>query len=326
MSTELKPAYLICGDDEAKIAATRARLRARAERDGGGGALEAFEADGPRGPDVDALLAALAAMSLTGGRRYLLADGIEALGKGDGARVAEALGSLPEQTTLVLIARGKAPANVAKAVAAAGGEKLEYKAPGRRELPRRLVAEARSIGLTLEPDAARLLVERTGASPMRLRRELERLSTWAGEGGAVGAADLAAMVADEPEQQIWALGDAIVEGDRGQALAVAERLLGQGEALQRIVATLAPRLRQARAAAVRLEAGEPPKQVAESLSMHPYAARMLVSKLHERSPADLERSVTAIADLEQWSRGGADYDDGVALMIALRAAVGGEAG
>jgi hypothetical protein len=32
---EMKPAYLFHGDDEAKIAATRARLRARAEREGG---------------------------------------------------------------------------------------------------------------------------------------------------------------------------------------------------------------------------------------------------------------------------------------------------
>ena len=54
---EMKPAYLIAGDDEAKIARTRGRLRDRAEREGGPGALEVFEAgDGRRSPDVEALV------------------------------------------------------------------------------------------------------------------------------------------------------------------------------------------------------------------------------------------------------------------------------
>ena len=35
--------YLIAGTDQAKIDATRARLRARAEREGGAAALEVFE-------------------------------------------------------------------------------------------------------------------------------------------------------------------------------------------------------------------------------------------------------------------------------------------
>ena len=49
----MKPAYLLAGDDEAKIVRTRGRLRDRAEREGGPGALEVFEAgDGRRSPDV----------------------------------------------------------------------------------------------------------------------------------------------------------------------------------------------------------------------------------------------------------------------------------
>ena len=70
--------YLIAGTDQAKIDATRARLRARAEGDGGAGALEVFEAsEGKGSPDHEALLAAIPAMSLTETRRYLLADGVD---------------------------------------------------------------------------------------------------------------------------------------------------------------------------------------------------------------------------------------------------------
>ena len=175
---EIKPAYLISGSDEAKIARTRARLRARAEREGGAGALELFEAgEGRRAPDAEALLASLAAISLIAARRYLLVDGVEAWGKKDTERVAEALGALPPETTVALVARGKPPAPLAKAVKAAGGELLKFEAPKERELPKQLVADARELGFELDLDAARLLVERLGPRPLRLRNELERLGS-----------------------------------------------------------------------------------------------------------------------------------------------------
>ena len=321
---EIKPAYLIAGDDEAKIARTRERLRARAEREGGPGALELFTAgDGRRSPDADALIGSLAAISLTASRRYLLADGIQGWGKGDAERVAEALAALPPDLTLVLVAHGKPPAKLAKAVEGAGGEVLSFAAPRERDLPKRLVADAAERGFELDLGAARLLTARLGPRPLRLRNELERLALWA-QGGRVEAADLEAMIADTSEEAIWSLADAVVAGDESQVLRIAERLTAQGTSLPHIVYSLAPRLRQALRAARELEAGQPPKEVASGLDMHPYAAKMLVSKVKGRTPADLDASIRALADLELWSRGGADYPEAVALTLALARAVGSE--
>ncbi len=323
----MKPAYLIAGSDEAKIAETRRRLRARAEEEGGAGALETFEAgDGRRSPDADALIAAMATISLMAGRRYLLVDGVEAWGKGDAEKVAEALASIPPETTIALVAHGKPPAKLGKAVEAAGGEQLSYDAPREREMPKHLVADAEELGFKLELDAARLLVERLGPRPLRLRNELERLALWAGEGGTVGVAELEAIVSDTSEEAIWTLADAITEGDEATTLRTAERLVAQGEALPRIIYSLAPRLRQGLRASRELEAGTSPKEVANGLSMHPYAAKMLVSRVRGRSPADLDNSIRALADLELWSRGGSDYTEDVALTLALRRAVGTPAG
>lgn len=320
---EIKPAYLIVGTDEAKIARARGRLRERAEREGGPGALELFEpVEGRRSPDVDAMIASLAAISLIVSRRYVLVDGVDSWGKADSARAAEALGQIPPETTIALVAHGKAPAGLDKAVKAAGGEVLSFETPRERELPKQLVAEARELGFALDASAARLLVERLGPRPMRLRTELERLALWAGEGGEVGAEDLQAMVADTSEEAIWSLADAVVAGDEQATLRIAERLVGQGEALPRIVYSLAPRLRQALRAAGELEAGKPPGEVAKGLSMHPYAAKMLVSKVKGRTPEDLDASIRALADLELWSRGGSDYPEQVAFALSLRRAVG----
>ncbi len=319
----MKPAYLIAGTDEAKIARTRSRLRERAEREGGPGALELFEAgEGRRSPDVDALLNSLAAISLIASRRYLLVDGVDGWGKADAERAAAAIGQIPPETTLALVAHGKAPAGLAKAVEKAGGEVLSFDVPRERELPKQLVADARELGFELEPAAARLLVERLGPRPIRLRTELERLALWAGEGGQVEAQDLEAMVADTSEEAIWTLADALVAGDEAETMRVAEVLVAQGEALPRIVYSLAPRLRQALRAATELEAGRTAGEVAKGLSMHPYAAKMLVTKVKGRTPGDLDASIRALADLELWSRGGSDYAEGVAFTLSLRRAIG----
>ena len=164
-----------------------------------------------------------------------------------------------------------------------------------------------------------------GPRPMRLRSELERLALWAGEGGTVDVDDLEAMISDTSEEAIWTLADAVVAGDEAETMRVAERLVSQGEALPRIVYSLAPRLRQALKAAGELESGRPASEVAKGLSMHPYAAKMLVSKVKGRSPEDLDASIRALADLELWSRGGSDYPEQVAFTITLRRAVGLEA-
>ena len=320
VATEIKPAYLIAGSDEAKIGRACTRLKERAEEAGGPGALERFEPEGRRAPDAEALIGALAAISLTPGHRYLLAESADGWGKADLERVAEALKGMPPDTTVALVAHGKAPAALAKAVEAAGGEVLSYEAPRERELPKRLVAEAKELGFQLDPGAARMLVERLGPRSLRLRTELERLAVWAGEGGSVTPDDLEAMIADTSEAAIWSLADALVEGDEGAALAVSERLVSQGEALPRIIYSVAPRVRQAARAARELEAGRPPKDVAKGLSMHPYAAKMLVGKVQGRSPEEVESAITALADLEVWSRGGEDYPEPVALTLALRRA------
>jgi DNA polymerase-3 subunit delta len=315
--------YLIAGTDEAKIDATRARLRARAEGEGGVAALQVFEPSEGRGaPDHEALLAALPAMSLTESRRYLLADGVERWRDRQLDAVLDALDNLPADLTLVLIARAKAPAKLLRAVKDAQGEVHEFEAPKAREMPRALVAEAKQLGFRLDPAAARILVDRMGANPVRLGHELERLALWAGEGGEVSAADLDAMIADTSEAAVWSLSDALLERDSALALEIGERLIDQGENVTGLIYGLASRLRSACAAAGQLDEGVSPKQVEASLKMHPYAAKQLVGRLGNTDLASLRMATETLAELELWCRGGADYGDELALTLALRRAAG----
>jgi DNA polymerase III subunit delta len=284
---EMRSLYLIAGTDGAKIDATRARLRARAETEGGAGALEVFEpGEGKGAPDHEALLTALPAMSLTESRRYLLVDGVERWRDRQIEAVGAAIADLPPDLTVVLIARDDAPEKLERAVSAAGGEVHRFAAPSARAMPRALVAEASRLGFHLQPEAATALVERMGANPVRLGNELERLSLWAGEGGDVGIEDLDAMVADTSEAIVWSLADALQGSDPAAALSVAERLIAQGENVTGMTYALASRIRRS-------------------------------------GRGDLSQATEALADLEVWCRGGVDYGDDLALTLALRQAAGG---
>jgi len=320
MPEQMRPAYLIAGDDEAKIDATRSRLRARAEGEGGSTALEVIEPlEGRGAPNLDALLTTLPAMSLVESRRYVLVDGVQRWRDKEHSAVAEALASLPPDLTLVLIARGKTPAKIAKAVEAAGGEVRTFDAPNARNLPRALVSEAAALGFQLESDAARLLVTRLGQSRRRLSREVERLALWA-DGGEVTLEDLETMIVDASETAAWALSDALLERDRESAQRIAERLIGQGESVTGLIYSLASRLRKAHEALMLIEGGAAPRQVEGKLGMHPYAAKQLVRRLDGVSLADVRAATEAVADLERWCRGDADYGDELALTLTLNRA------
>ncbi len=326
---EIAPAYLIAGTDVAKLDAALARLRARAEAEGGAGALESFApaAGSTAGPDADALIAAIPALSLTASRRYLLADGVERWTAKQATAVTEALGALPPDLTVVLVAREqppklKASKKLADAVKVAGGEVLAYASPKPRDLPRWAVAEASRRGFELDRDAAELLVQRMGEGTARLATELDRLALWAGPGGAVSGGDLEAMIADTSEEVVWALSDALVDRDPAAAVAAAERLSDQGEAVTPLIYQAAKRLREAGLALELLEQGMAPREVEAALPMHPYAAKMLLRRLGGRSSEQIRASACAIADLEWWTRGGADYPERVALTLAVRRAAG----
>jgi DNA polymerase III delta subunit len=133
------------------------------------------------------------------------------------------------------------------------------------------------------------------------------------------------MISDTSEAAVWALSDALLERDPAKAASLAERLISQGENVTGLIYGLASRLRKACAAAAQIEDGVPPKQVESSLGMHPYAARQLVARLGRTSVDQLREATIALADLEVWCRGGADYGDALALTLALRRAAGAPA-
>ncbi len=317
----LKPVYLIYGEDDAKIDAWRGRVRKRAEEEQGPGALETFDAP-PAGPaDV---AAALATLTFAAGDRYLLADGVESWKAGDLEPLERALGEPPQDTVLVLVARGKkVVARLVQAVKNAGGEVREYEAPKPWELPKWCIGRAHELGLQLEPEAAKELVARVGARQQRLARELEKLALTVHPSTRISSEDVVGLAAGDPAAGAYDLADAIVAGELAEAFALAESLT-QHEGGTRLAFPLVRRLREVHRAAELLEAGLSEQRVASELRLPPWLAKRVVARARKADREALEAAICAFADLEVETRGGGrgGLDEDTAFTLALARAAG----
>jgi DNA polymerase III subunit delta len=317
---ELKPAYLIHGDDHGAIAERRARLRALAEAEADGAAnLELLEGEAATPAGV---AAALATMTFAVGRRVILVDGAERFKQAEVERdLAPALAALAPDTTVALFAREegrtKAPAAVHEAVRRAGGQVVSQATVKPWELPNWVTRQAASIGLALDAAAARALVAQVGERQQRLLRELEKLALERGE-GRVGAEEIEHRAARSAQWRVFTLADVLLAGERNAATLSYLRLRQQGERLSGLIYFVAQRLREALAVAQRLQDGEPAAEVRRALRMPPRAAERFVADVVRTDPERLRRALAALADLELDSRGGALPGCGRSARAALQ--------
>jgi DNA polymerase III subunit delta len=317
----LNPVYLISGDDDAKIDAWRARLRKRAEEEGGPGALETFDA---RETGAEALAAELAALTFNPGTRYLLADSVQSWKAGDLDPLERAIADMSPDTVLVLMARGKVQARLAKSVQKAGGEVRAYEAPKPWEMHRWAMARAKDEGLALDAEAAKTLVSAVGTGQQRLAREIEKLVLAAHPSATLSAEQLEELVPAESLRSGYDVADALVAGDGRAAMALSEQLLERDEHGSKIMYAITRRLREVHRAASLLEQGVPEQKVAASLGGPPWAAKKVIARAKTADRHALERALCTFADLEVDLRGGGSggLDEDTAFSIALTRATG----
>jgi DNA polymerase-3 subunit delta len=312
----LKPAYLICGDDDAKIDAWRARVHRRADEERGPGGLETFDA---RLSEPDEVALALAALTFDPGTRYVLVDNAGAWKASQLGPLEAVLADMPPASVLVTIVRGKALKQLCKAVESAGGEVREYAAPKPWELPKWTVERARELGLQMDKEAAKQLVAVVGAGQQRLSRELEKLALAIHPRTNLSAADVDALAARDASPQAYDLGDALVAGDLRASLALAEQLEAHGERAGRLMFPVVRRLREVHRAAALLDSGVPDAKVGEALRAPPWLAKKTVARAKKADRAALERAICVFADLEVDLRGGGTValDEDTAFSLAL---------
>jgi DNA polymerase-3 subunit delta len=307
---ELKPAYLIHGDDHGAVAERRAGLKALAEQQGDAASVEVLDGDG--GTPAGVALA-LSAMTFAVGRRVIVVDGVERWKQVEVEQhLIPAMGDMPPDTTVALFAReearSKAPAAVHSAVKRAGGQIVAQATVKPWELGKWARAQAERLGISLDAAAANALVAQVGGRQQRLLRELEKLALEVeveGETQRVSVEEIERRAAHSAEYRSFALADALVGGDTAQATLSYLRVRRQGERLAGLTYMMAQRVREALQIALRLQAGESVGDVRRGLRMPPRAAERFVADVARADPERLKKALGALADMELDSRGGA---------------------
>jgi DNA polymerase III delta subunit len=314
VASELKPVYLLTGSDRPKVQRALRRLRDRIGED----AVELLSAEGATGEDA---VAACNSMGLLGGgRRLVVVEDVERWKAGDVKAVGAYLASPAPDTVLALVANELKKDSALGKASAKAGEILVYDVV-RRRLPEWVAKQFAERNVTVEPEAARVLVEIVGEDPEELAGEVDKIATWAG-GDAVTAADIARLAVGCAEVPGYELTDAWGRRDLPAALAACQTLLERsGDPVSRTVPALigllvghVGRVRDCQAFAAE---GLTAKEAAARLKRHPFYVEKLYAQARNYDSDELRQAVVRLAELDHAVKGGSRLAVDLELERAL---------
>jgi DNA polymerase-3 subunit delta len=257
---ELKPIYLLAGDEHLLLIEAADAIRARA-RELGYTEREVFDAGGDF--DWNDLARAGSNLSLFASRRVVeirLPTGRpDRKGSGAGSEALVAWAKDPPPDTVLLItAMTWSRAHHVKwvdAVAAAGVLCVFWPLKP-EELGPWIAARAKAAGLALARDAVDLLVDRVEGNLLAAAQEIDKLVLLAG-GNALDAEGLEQLVADHARFDVFRLVDAALAGDSARAVRIARGLRSEGEEVPALLPWLVSQLTTVVKLAQAVEAGQP---------------------------------------------------------------------
>jgi DNA polymerase-3 subunit delta len=234
------------------------------------------------------------------------------------ARLAEAMRTIADGNGLAFLdtvdGTARRPASLEalrKAVAAAGGEVREFKAPTEAGMARWIADRARERGIDISPPAAQVLAERVGAfvkeKDVDRRRqgelavsELEKLALYRLD-AQIRPEDVKELVAEAVPGSTFALLDAVGMRRAAEAAALADRLDEVPSPL--LVVLLHRRLRELIGAADLAASGARPADLVRVLKVHPYVAEKLAGQSRNWTLPELEAALAGLLELDAALKG-----------------------
>jgi DNA polymerase III subunit delta len=199
--------------------------------------------------------------------------------------------------------------------------------PGQRNAA--AVALARALGkeqgVNFESGAAEELAESVAADLQRLKTEIEKLSTFAGERKLIRREDVALMVVSERAATVWEMADLLASRQAKKALDFLDRLLRNGEEPLQMLGAMSWMYRKL------VEASEVKGvvngwQAARALQMRPEQAELAVQNARRISKPRLLAGLRALQTADdRLKRGGEDARAVMEFLITELAAPVGAA-
>jgi len=313
-ASELKPVYLITGGDRPKIQRALRRLRDRVGEE----ATELLSAHDTNG---DHAVAACNSLGLLGGDgRLVIVEEVDRWKAADTKAVVAYLASPAPGTVLALVAAEmKKDSALAKACAKAGSV-LVYDVPKRR-LGEWVTTQFGDRGVSVDPEAARLLVEIVGEDPEELAGEVDKIATWAG-GEPVGTREIELLAAGCAEIPGYELTDAWGRRDLAGALTACQTLLERsGDPVSRtvpmLIGMLVAHVGRVRDCQTYSEEGLTAREAAARLKRHPFYVEKLYAQSRNYGPDELRSAVVRLAELDHAVKGGSRLAVDLELERAL---------
>jgi DNA polymerase-3 subunit delta len=293
---DLQPVYLLAGSDRPKIVRALRRLRSRFPEE----SVEVLAAPPTSGEGAAAACNALGLFG--GGGRLVVVEGVESWGAPDVEAVETYLGNPSPGAVLALWAHETPKSGALGTLVGKRGQVLSFDVPRPRSPSAWVVGEFRRLGVDLDADAARALVEIVGDDVLMLSSEIDKIATWAA-GRPLGVREIEAIAVPSREVEAWAVTDSWGARDLPAAIAACEAMLEQREPFS-IAVGLATHVGRVRAAQLLAEEGLGAREVAKRLGMRSeYPARKALAHSENYSREELDAAIVRLAELDAAIKG-----------------------
>jgi DNA polymerase-3 subunit delta len=229
--------------------------------------------------------------------------------------LADYVDRMPPSTHLVLIDGDVQGESALRDALKGKGEIREFRPLAQRAVPNWIQSRARSLGLTLDPAAVRLLADFVGNDLWTLAGELEKLSVYAG-GRSVGEEDVRALVTAVRETSVFPLVDAIVEGQPVAAVRLLRQALRQESGVTYILAMIQRQLRHLALAGEMMAAGASSRRIGEALRLPDFALDRLLAQASRYPLRRLRMAFRRLLEADLQIKRGI-YDDELALELLV---------
>ncbi|MBE9604456.1 DNA polymerase III subunit delta [Acetobacteraceae bacterium H6797] len=269
-----------------------------------------------------ALVAEATALSMTGGRRLVrVRDATDALA----APLKEVLAAKAE--SLVLVEGGELPARSKLRTLLEPSPDAAVVACYRErgaELAATIAQMLKEEGVTAERSACEWLAGRLGEDRMQLRREVEKIALYVGQGGHVGEEEVLACIGDGSAMEIDEALIAATTGDIQLADRALESALSEGASPIAVLRNALRHMQRLHWAACAVAAGDTPAGAMESLRPPVFFKQKAAFERALRlwSPATLEAAGAMLLEAEKRSKSSSSarpVPDGAVLRQAMMA-------
>lgn len=326
-AAELKPVYLITGNDRPKVEVALMRLRARFDA----GSIERLVVPGKDGATGTDVVAACNAGTLLLGERLVLVTEVDGR-RDDRGRltggwkaadveaVVDYLRAPAPGTVLCLVGEEvKKDSALAKACAKAG-DVLAWEVD-KRGLAAWVVERFRERDVKLEREASAALIDIVGDDKLALALEIDKLATWA-DGEPIGVEEVQRLATPFAEDPPWALTDAWGKRDPSMVLGIVEAMLDRSPRQRRDEAgTVAARLGAHLAKLSRmkglLESGLPAREAAAKLGLKDFPGQKLARQAEAFTVEELRDATLRLARLDYALKGGSKLPPDLELQLAV---------